>query len=130
LEAIRIAKSRGAQVASIVNAVGSSVARESHGVVYQQAGPEIGVASTKAYTSQVTAFALFTIWLAESRGVMDKAQAKEMIAHLRAIPEKIQKILDNQDVIKKLANTPKYRDAQSALYLVVVTISRVPLKAH
>lgn len=117
LEAIRIAKSRGAQVASIVNAVGSSVARESHGVVYQQAGPEIGVASTKAYTSQVTAFALFTIWLAESRGVMDKAQAKEMIAHLRAIPEKIQQILDNQDVIKKLANTPKYRDAQSALYL-------------
>ena len=58
LEAIRIAKSLGAKVASIVNAVGSSVARESHGVVYQQAGPEIGVASTKAYTSQVTAFAL------------------------------------------------------------------------
>ncbi len=117
LEAIRIAKSLGAKVASIVNAVGSSVARESHGVVYQQAGPEIGVASTKAYTSQVTAFALFTIWLAETRGIMDKAQAKEMIAHLRAIPEKIQTILDNQDVIKRLAETPKYRDAQSALYL-------------
>jgi glutamine---fructose-6-phosphate transaminase (isomerizing) len=47
-----------------VNVVGSSVARESHGVIYQQAGPEIGVASTKAYTSQCTAFALFTIWLA------------------------------------------------------------------
>ncbi|HDP35182.1 MAG TPA: glutamine--fructose-6-phosphate transaminase (isomerizing) [Candidatus Hydrogenedentes bacterium] len=117
LEAIRIAKSLGAKVTSIVNAVGSSVARESHGVVYQQAGPEIGVASTKAYTSQVTAFALFTIWLAESRGIMDKAQAKEMISHLRAIPDKIQSILDNQDVIKRLANTPKYRDAQSALYL-------------
>ncbi len=117
LEAIRIAKSLGAKVASIVNAVGSSVARESHGVIYQQAGPEIGVASTKAYTSQVTAFSLFTIWLAESRGVMDKAQAKQMIAHLRAIPDKIQTILDNQDVIKRLAATPKYRDAQSALYL-------------
>ncbi|HQN00753.1 MAG TPA: glutamine--fructose-6-phosphate transaminase (isomerizing), partial [Candidatus Hydrogenedentes bacterium] len=117
LEAIRIAKSLGAQVASIVNAVGSSVARESQGVVYQQAGPEIGVASTKAYTSQVTAFALFTIWMAETRGVMDKKQAKEMIAHLRAIPDKIQAILDNQEVIKRLANTPKYRDAQSALYL-------------
>jgi len=117
LEAIRIAKSLGAQVASIVNAVGSSVARESHGVIYQQAGPEIGVASTKAYTSQVTAFALFTIWLAETRGVMDKQQAKEMIAHLRAIPDKIQSILDNQDVIKTLAATPKYRDAQSALFL-------------
>jgi glucosamine--fructose-6-phosphate aminotransferase (isomerizing) len=117
LEAIRIAKSRGAKVASIVNAVGSSVARESHGVVYQQAGPEIGVASTKAYTSQCTAFALFTIWLAETRGVMSKAEAKEMIAHLRAIPDKIQQVLDNQDEIIRLADTPKYRDAQSALYL-------------
>jgi len=117
LEAIRIAKSLGAQVASIVNAVGSSVARESHGVVYQQAGPEIGVASTKAYTSQVTAFALFTIWLAETRGAMDKKQAKEMIAHLRALPDKIQYILNNQEIIKRLADTPKYRDAQSALYL-------------
>ncbi len=117
LEAIRIAKSRGAQVASIVNAVGSSVARESHGVVYQQAGPEIGVASTKAYTSQCTAFALFTIWLAETRGALSKDRAKEMIAHLRAIPDKIQWVLDNQDDIIRLADTPKYRDAQSALYL-------------
>jgi len=117
LEAIRIAKRRGAKVASIVNAVGSSVARESHGVVYQQAGPEIGVASTKAYTSQCTAFALFTIWLAETRGVMSKKQAKEMIAHLRQIPDKIQWVLDHQEDIIRLANTPKYRDAQSALYL-------------
>ncbi len=117
LEAIRIAKTRGAKVASIVNVVGSSVARESHGVIYQHAGPEIGVASTKAYTSQCTAFALFTIWLAEVRGVMGKAQAREMIAHLREIPEKIQWILDNQEDIKRCAADPKYRDAQSALYL-------------
>jgi len=104
-------------VASVVNVVGSSVARESHGVVYQQAGPEIGVASTKAYTSQCTAFALFTIWMAESRGVMSKKQAKEMIAHLRAIPDKIQWVIDNKQHIIDLANLPKYRDAQSALYL-------------
>ena len=117
LEAIRIAKSRGAKVAAIVNAVGSSVARESHGVIYQQAGPEIGVASTKAYTSQCTAFALFTIWLAETRGAIDKAEAKKMIAHLREIPGKIQQILDNQDDIIRCAEDPKYRDAQSALYL-------------
>ena len=117
LEAIRIAKSRGAKVASIVNAVGSSVARESDGVIYQQAGPEIGVASTKAYTSQCTAFALFTIWLAETRGELDKAAAKQMIGHLREIPGKIQQILDNQDDIKRCAEDPKYRDAQSALYL-------------
>ncbi len=117
LEAIRIAKSRGAKVASIVNAVGSSVARESHGVIYQQAGPEIGVASTKAYTSQCTAFALFTIWLAETRETIDKAEAKKMIAYLREIPGKIQQILDNQDAIQRCAEDPKYRDAQSALYL-------------
>jgi len=117
LEAIRIAKRLGAKVASVVNVVGSSVARESHGVVYQQAGPEIGVASTKAYTSQCTAFALFTIWMAESRGVMSKKQAKEMIAHLRAIPDKIQWVIDNKQHIIDLANLPKYRDAQSALYL-------------
>ncbi len=117
LEAIRIAKSLGAKVASIVNAVGSSVARESDGVIYQQAGPEIGVASTKAYTSQCTAFALFTIWLAETRGELDKATAKQMIGHLREIPGKIQQILDNQDDIKRCAEDPKYRDAQSALYL-------------
>jgi len=117
LEAIRIAKRLGAKVASIVNVVGSSVARESHGVVYQQAGPEIGVASTKAYTSQCTAFALFTIWMAEARGVMSKAQAKEMIAHLRAIPDKLQWVIDHKQHIIDLAALPKYRDAQSALYL-------------
>jgi len=117
LEAIRIAKSRGAKVAAIVNAVGSSVARESHGVVYQQAGPEIGVASTKAYTSQCMAFALFTIWLGESRGVLDKAQAKEMIAHLRQVPDKVQWILDNHEKVKELAAQPEYRDAESCFFL-------------
>ena len=117
LEAIRIAKRKGARVVSIVNAVGSSIARESHGVIYQQAGPEIGVASTKAYTSQITCFALFTIYLAELRGEMSKDQAREMIAHLREIPDKLQWILDNHDAVKKCAADPKYRDAQSALFL-------------
>ena len=117
LEAIRIAKTRGAKVASIVNVVGSSVARESHGVIYQQAGPEIGVASTKAYTSQCTAFALFAIWLAETRGVMSKSQARELIARLREIPAKIQWVLDHQEDIMCCARDPKYMDADSALYL-------------
>jgi len=117
LEAIRIAKSRGAQVAAIVNAVGSSVARESHGVVYQQAGPEIGVASTKAYTSQCMAFALFSIWLGETRGALSKAEAKQLIAHLRLIPDKVDQILKNQDKIKELANRPEYRDAVGCFFL-------------
>jgi glucosamine--fructose-6-phosphate aminotransferase (isomerizing) len=117
LEAIRIAKRRGATVVSIVNVVGSSIARESHGVIYTQAGPEIGVASTKAYTSQITAFALFTIYLAEIRETITKAEAREMIAHLRSVPDKIQWVLDNHDMVKQCAADPKYRDAQSALFL-------------
>lgn len=117
LEAIRIAKARGAKVVSIVNVVGSSIARESHGVIYTQAGPEIGVASTKAYTSQITAFALFTIWLGETRGTLTKEQGKEMIAHLRAIPDKIQWVLDHQEDVTRCAKDPKYMNAQSALYL-------------
>jgi glucosamine--fructose-6-phosphate aminotransferase (isomerizing) len=117
LEAIRIAKSRGAKVAAIVNAVGSSVARESHGVVYQQAGPEIGVASTKAYTSQVCCFVLFTIWLAEVRGTMSKEEARKIIAHLREVPQKIDEILAHQDDIQRCAEDPKYLNAQSSLYL-------------
>lgn len=117
LEAIRIAKSKGAKVASIVNAVGSSVARESHGVIYQQAGPEIGVASTKAYTSQVTCFALFTIWLGTVRGSISREQAKMMINELRAIPDKIQWVLDNQEDIIRCAKDPKYLDAYNALFL-------------
>jgi glucosamine--fructose-6-phosphate aminotransferase (isomerizing) len=117
LEAIRIAKSRGAKVASIVNAVGSSVARESHGVIYQQAGPEIGVASTKAYTSQVTCFSLFTIWLGETRGNISKEQAKMMISELRAIPDKVQWVLDNQEDIIECAKDPKYLDAFNAFFL-------------
>ena len=117
LEAIRVAKSKGAKVAAIVNAVGSSVARESHGVIYQQAGPEIGVASTKAYTSQVTCFALFTIWLGETRGSVSKDQAKKMIAELRAIPDKVQWVLDNQDDIKRCAQDPRYLETYNALFL-------------
>ncbi|GMW00989.1 MAG: glutamine--fructose-6-phosphate aminotransferase [isomerizing] [Candidatus Hydrogenedentota bacterium] len=117
LEAIRIAKSKGAKVASIVNVVGSSVARESHGVIYQQAGPEIGVASTKAYTSQVTCFVLFTIWLGETRGSISKELGKKLIGELRALPDKIQKVLDNQDDIKRCAKDPKYMDSYNALFL-------------
>jgi glutamine---fructose-6-phosphate transaminase (isomerizing) len=117
LEAIRIAKSRGAKIAAVVNAVGSSVARESHGVVYQQAGPEIGVASTKAYTSQCMAFSLFAIWLGKSRGVLSKEAAKELITHLREVPDKVQHVLDNQDHIKELAARPEYKDAVGCFFL-------------
>ena len=117
LEAIRIAKSRGAKVAAIVNVVGSSVARESHGVIYQQAGPEIGVASTKAYTSQLTCLALFALWLARARGALQADQIHELVGHLRQLPEKLQWCLDHQDGITRIARNPKYLNATDAIFL-------------
>ncbi|OQB33280.1 MAG: Glutamine--fructose-6-phosphate aminotransferase (isomerizing) [Candidatus Hydrogenedentes bacterium ADurb.Bin170] len=117
MEAVRLAKSQGARILAVVNTVGSSVARESNGVIYLQAGPEVSIASTKAYTTQVTAFALLTIWLARIRGTMTKDQAKDMIAELRTLPDKMQLVLNNQEPIKALAGKQKYRDAQSAFFL-------------
>jgi glucosamine--fructose-6-phosphate aminotransferase (isomerizing) len=117
LEAIRIAKAKGAKVAAVVNVVGSSVARESHGVIYQQAGPEIGVASTKAYTSQLTCLALFALWLGRVRGALSPEESHELIGHLRGLPEKIQWCLDHQDVITEIARNPKYLNATDAIFL-------------
>ncbi|MBI5092800.1 MAG: glutamine--fructose-6-phosphate transaminase (isomerizing) [Candidatus Hydrogenedentes bacterium] len=117
LEAIRIAKKSGARVVSIVNVVGSSIARESHGVLYTQAGPEIGVASTKAYTSQVTALSLFAIYLANLRETATADTLGGVIEHLRAIPEKLQWCLDHQDTVRKVSGDPRYCHARSFLYL-------------
>jgi glutamine---fructose-6-phosphate transaminase (isomerizing) len=118
LEAIRIAKRKGAQVAAVVNTVGSSVAREAHGVVYQQAGPEIGVASTKAYTSQLMCLSLFAIWLGETRGVLSREKAHFLLDELRALPDKVKRILDTQDAtLRRCAQDPRYRDVENYLYL-------------
>ncbi|HOE66076.1 MAG TPA: glutamine--fructose-6-phosphate transaminase (isomerizing) [Candidatus Hydrogenedentes bacterium] len=117
LEAVRIAKRQGAKVMSIVNVVGSSIARESQGVLYTQSGPEIGVASTKAYTCQITAFALFAIWLGRLRGTLTAQQAAALIADLNDIPNKVQWCLEHQDQIKACASDAKYWNARSAFYL-------------
>lgn len=117
LEAIRIAKEKGARVAAITNVQGSSVARESHGVIYQKAGLEIGVASTKAYTSQLACFCLFAIWLAETRGTISRDEAKALIAEMRALPEKIEWILENHNEVIRCAMDPKYLNATDALYI-------------
>ena len=95
--------------------VGSSIARESDGVIYTNAGPEIGVASTKAYTAQLAAFYLFTIYYARLSGSLSNGQASAMIKELEDIPEKIEAILGSQDTIQRLAK--KYAQAPSALYL-------------
>jgi glucosamine--fructose-6-phosphate aminotransferase (isomerizing) len=114
LAALREAKKRGALVLGIVNVVGSTIARESDAGVYIHAGPEIGVASTKAFTSQLTVLALITLMLARARGMSEK-EAIILATELGSIPAKVEKILGNVDSIKAIAN--EFKDAGHFLYL-------------
>lgn len=114
LEAIREGKRKGALTLGIVNTVGSTIARETDAGVYNHAGPEIGVASTKALVSQLTALALLTLFLGRQRG-MSVAEGKEIAEELRALPGKIRRILDSRDSIKTLAH--KYANARDFLYI-------------
>jgi glutamine---fructose-6-phosphate transaminase (isomerizing) len=114
LAAMREAKSRGARTYGIVNVVGSTIARESDGGIYVHAGPEIGVASTKAFTSQVIALLLFTLKLARLRN-LSMVDGKEIIEEMQRLPAKIQKILDRAPEIEKIAE--EFKNAQNFLYL-------------
>ncbi|MFA7310208.1 MAG: glutamine--fructose-6-phosphate transaminase (isomerizing), partial [Candidatus Paceibacterota bacterium] len=114
LEAIREGKRKGALTLGIVNTVGSTIARETDAGVYNHAGPEIGVASTKALVSQLTALALLTIFLGRQRG-MTAERGMEIGKELRALPGKIHKILDTKDAIEALAK--KYAGARDVLYI-------------
>lgn len=105
LQSIRLAKSKGARILSILNVVGSSIARDSHDIFYTLAGPEIGVASTKVFTSQLTAFYLIALDFAKKIGTLTDAQISEILENLKEIPSKIQEILDNKDAIQKIAST-------------------------
>jgi glucosamine--fructose-6-phosphate aminotransferase (isomerizing) len=114
LAAMREAKSRGARTYGIVNVVGSTIARESDGGIYVHAGPEIGVASTKAFTSQVIALLLFTLKLARLRN-LSMVDGKEIIEEMLRLPAKIQKVLDRAPEIEKIAE--EFKNAQNFLYL-------------
>jgi glucosamine--fructose-6-phosphate aminotransferase (isomerizing) len=114
LAAMREAKSRGARTYGIVNVVGSTIARESDGGIYVHAGPEIGVASTKAFTSQVIALLLFTLKLARLRN-LSMVDGKEIIEELQKLPSKIQDVLDRAPEIEKIAED--FKNAQNFLYL-------------
>jgi glucosamine--fructose-6-phosphate aminotransferase (isomerizing) len=114
LAAMREAKARGAFTYGIVNVVGSTIARESDGGIYVHAGPEIGVASTKAFTSQVIALLLFTLKLARLRN-LSMVQGKEIIQQMQALPKKIQSVLDRSAEIEKIADA--FKDATNFLYL-------------
>jgi glucosamine--fructose-6-phosphate aminotransferase (isomerizing) len=114
LAAIREAKRQGATGMGIVNVVGSTIARETDGGVYIHAGPEIGVASTKAFTSQVVVLALFTLLMARQRG-MSVVQGREIVHALRKLPAQVRQVLELHDAIRELART--YKDAGNFLYL-------------
>ncbi|OIP42172.1 glutamine--fructose-6-phosphate aminotransferase [Candidatus Desantisbacteria bacterium CG2_30_40_21] len=105
LAGIRQAKANGSKVISICNVLGSSIPRESDGTIYTHAGPEIGVASTKAFTSQLTALYLFTIYLGRARDTIGVERAKDLISELRRLPHLVGEILKKEDAnLKKLAH--------------------------
>ncbi len=115
LAGVREAKRRGSSVISICNVLGSTLTRESDGVIYTHAGPEIGVASTKAYTAQLTALYLFAFYLAQIRGVLSATKIKKLLDELRKVPVHQIEILKLQGDIAKLAR--KHSHLGSFLYL-------------
>lgn len=115
LAALRMAKERGATILGICNVVGSSIARETDGGVYTHAGVEIGVASTKAFTAQVTVLTLLALKLAKEKGQISTGLYLDLIKEIAAIPEKLKSILVKHPHIKEVA--AKYKDAINALYL-------------
>jgi len=115
LAAIKLAKSKGAFVFGVCNVVGSSIARETHAGAYTHAGPEIGVASTKAFTTQITVLTLIALKLAKEKGSISNSKFHLHLQELELIPGKVEEALKSDDHIKQVAET--YKDAKNCLYL-------------
>lgn len=115
MAALELAKSKGATILGICNVVGSSISRITDAGSYTHAGPEIGVASTKAFTAQVTVLTLMALSLAHKKGTISETKFHTMLAELEAIPEKVKMVLEKNDLIEKIAL--EYKDATNALYL-------------
>jgi glucosamine--fructose-6-phosphate aminotransferase (isomerizing) len=115
LAALELAKEKGATLLGICNVVGSSIPRLTHAGSYTHAGPEIGVASTKAFTTQIIVLTLMAIKMAHEKGTITKKKYHEIIAELELIPEKIELILKKNDQIEKIATA--FKDATNFLYL-------------
>jgi glucosamine--fructose-6-phosphate aminotransferase (isomerizing) len=115
LAAIELAKSKGATILGICNVVGSSIARASHAGSYTHAGPEIGVASTKAFTSQVTVLTLMALAIAHEKGTMSASRYQQILVEFEKIPAKIQEVLKLDKYIQEIAKT--FKDARNFLYL-------------
>jgi len=115
LAAIKLAKSKGAFVFGVCNVVGSSIARESDAGAYTHAGPEIGVASTKAFTTQITVLSLIALRLARAKGTMSSSDYRMYLQELELIPEKVEEVLKVDNHIKEIAK--KYLLSNNCLYL-------------
>jgi glucosamine--fructose-6-phosphate aminotransferase (isomerizing) len=114
LAALKEAKRKGTTVMGIVNVVGSSIARETHGGTYIHAGPEIGVASTKAFTSQVTALTLLTLMIARTKS-MSAEEGRNMVKEMKKLPAKVERALKTDKIVEKIA--AEFKDHRNFLYL-------------
>jgi glutamine---fructose-6-phosphate transaminase (isomerizing) len=115
LAAIKLAKEKGAFVFGVCNVVGSSISRETHAGAYTHAGPEIGVASTKAFTTQITILTLISLRLAKAKGTLSNSDFYRYLQELELMPEKVAEALNTDDMAKIVAAI--YKDAQNCLYL-------------
>ncbi|SFJ71765.1 glutamine--fructose-6-phosphate transaminase (isomerizing) [Myroides guanonis] len=115
LAAIKLAKERGAFVFGVCNVVGSSIARETHAGAYTHAGPEIGVASTKAFTTQITVLTLIALRLAKAKGTLSNSDYQMYLNEMGTIPAKVEEALKQNEEVLKIAQV--YKDAPNCLYL-------------
>lgn len=115
LAALELAKSKGATILGICNVVGSSISRITDAGSYTHAGPEIGVASTKAFTAQVTVLTLMALSLAHKKGTLSESKFRTMLSELEVIPEKVKRVLERNAEIEEISKI--YKDANNALYL-------------
>ena len=115
IAAMRESRAKGSKTLGVCNVVGSMIARESSGTIYTHAGPEIGVASTKAFTAQLTALFLFAVYLGEVRGTISSEDAKILLTELTLIPGKLESLLGGEDATEELAK--RYHRSQDFLYL-------------
>lgn len=115
LAALREAKHRGARVVAVTNVVGSTVSREAHDVIFTWAGPEIAVASTKAYTTQLEGMVLLGLYLAQVKGTLSTEKISEIITALKKIPAQAQEILDQASSIQELAES--FKDVEDAFFI-------------
>lgn len=115
LAAIKLAKEKGAFVFGVCNVVGSSISRETHAGAYTHAGPEIGVASTKAFTTQITVLTMLALRLAKAKGTLSNSDFHRYLQELEVIPEKVAEALESNETAKKIAE--KFKEASNCLYL-------------